>query len=98
MVGLVFRGGRRQTCVSNKVSKDLMNYSDFYRFLVSLGVLLMGMAFVLPWLLLRESSNLLLDASKIAALTPAAQHILAVRQQWLDFACFHYDGDDPAQP
>ena len=57
-------------CVSNKVSKDLMNYSDFYRFLVSLGVLLMGMAFVLPWLLLRESSNLLLDASKIAALTP----------------------------
>lgn len=82
-------GRSRQTFVdrlSNQVNKELMNYSDFYRFLVSLGVLLMGMAFVLPWLFLREPFNLLLEVSRSQTLTPAAQHILAVRQRWLDFA------------
>jgi hypothetical protein len=82
-------GLSRQTSIdglSKQVNEKLMNYSDFYRFLVSLGVLLMGMAFVFPWLFLREPFNLLLEVSKSATLTPAAQHILAVRQRWLDFA------------
>lgn len=55
-------------------------YSDLYKFIVSLGVVLIGFAFILPWLFLHESFDSLVSAEKIAKLTPTAQTLISYRQ------------------
>ena len=55
-------------------------YSDFYKFIVSLGLILIAFAFLLPWLFLRESFDALISVTEIANLTPTAQAIIAYRQ------------------
>jgi hypothetical protein len=56
------------------------DYSDYYKFIVSLGVVLFSLAVLLPWLLLREPFDTTFKASEIAQLTTEAQSIIAVRQ------------------
>ena len=58
-----------------------LEYGDFYKFLVSLGMVLLGLSFVVPWLFLRESFGGMLTASDISGLTPTAQALLHYRQQ-----------------
>jgi hypothetical protein len=58
-----------------------LEYSDLYKFLVSLGVVLISLSLFVPWLFLRESFDALLKASDISDLTPGAQALLGYRQQ-----------------
>jgi hypothetical protein len=58
-----------------------LEYSDLYKFLASLGVVLIGLALLVPWLFLRESFDALLKTSDISELTPTAQMLLSYRQQ-----------------
>ena len=58
-------------------------YGDFYKFCVSLGIALIAAAVLLPWLFLREPFDLMLEASKLALLTPTAQRVVIARQQIL---------------
>jgi hypothetical protein len=55
-------------------------YSDLYKFIVSLGLILIAFAILLPWLFLRESFDSLVSASDIANLTPTAQTLITHRQ------------------
>lgn len=55
-------------------------YGDFYKFLVSLGVALIGLSLVVPWLFLREPFDLLLTTTDLAELTPLAEDVIAQRQ------------------
>ena len=57
-----------------------LEYSDFYKFIVSIGVVLISLAVLLPWLLLQEPFDVTLKASVITELTPVAQAIIATRQ------------------
>jgi hypothetical protein len=57
-----------------------IEYSDFYKFTVSVGIALIVLAAVVPWLFLREHFDLLVDSAQLAHLTPAAQAIVADRQ------------------
>jgi hypothetical protein len=57
-----------------------LEYSDLYKFLVSLGVVLISLSLVAPWLFLRESFDTLIKASDISDLTPTAQALLTYRQ------------------
>lgn len=46
-----------------------LNYNDFNKFLVSLGVILIGLALLLPWIFLRESytlENIELDMNSLS--------------------------------
>jgi hypothetical protein len=58
-----------------------LEYSDLYKFLVSLGIVLISLSLIVPWLFLRESFDALLKASDISDLTPTAQALLSYRQQ-----------------
>jgi hypothetical protein len=40
-------------------------YSDFYKFIVSIGIVLISLAVLFPWLLLRESFDITLSRSEI---------------------------------
>ncbi len=55
-------------------------YGDFYKFVASLGIGLVGLAILAPWLFLREPFDLLLTQSDLTSLTPLAQSIIAQRQ------------------
>ena len=55
-------------------------YSDLYKFIVSLGLILIAFAMLLPWLFLRESFDALVTTSDLANLTPTAQALIAYRQ------------------
>lgn len=57
-----------------------LEYSDLYKFIVSLGLILIAFAVILPWLFLRESFDSLISASDIANLTPTAQALITYRQ------------------
>jgi len=60
-----------------------LEYGDFYKFIVSIGIALIIAAVVLPWLFLREPFDLLLDSNQLARLTPSAQAIIAEREHFL---------------
>jgi hypothetical protein len=55
-------------------------YGDFYKFVASLGIGLIGLSILAPWLFLREPFDLLLTQSDLTSLTPLAQSIIAQRQ------------------
>jgi hypothetical protein len=60
-----------------------IEYGDFYKFVVSLGIALVLAAILVPWLFLREPFDLMVEASRLGQLTPTAQHILSLRQTYL---------------
>jgi len=55
-------------------------YSDLYKFVVSLGVILLSFAILLPWLFLQEPFDSLITSSQIAELTPIGQTLVISRQ------------------
>ncbi len=57
-----------------------LEYSDFYKFLASLGIVLISLATVLPWLFLRESFDALVSIDDLSNLTSSAQTLIAIRQ------------------
>jgi hypothetical protein len=57
-----------------------IEYGDFYKFVVSLGIALVLTAILVPWLFLREPFDLMTEASRLSQLTPTAQHIVSLRQ------------------
>jgi hypothetical protein len=57
-----------------------LEYRDFYRFLVSLGTVLIALALIVPWLFLQESFDASLKVSDILELTPTAQMLIGYRQ------------------
>lgn len=60
-----------------------IEYSDFHKFRVSLGVALITLAVLIPWLFLREPFDLLVPVKTIDTLTPEAQSVLSLRQSTL---------------
>lgn len=57
-----------------------LEYSDFYKFLASLGIVMIALAILAPWLLLRESFDVSLKSSEISELPPTAQTLISYRQ------------------
>jgi hypothetical protein len=57
-----------------------LDFSDYYKFVVSLGVLLIALALLLPWLFLREAFDLQVTAEAIGRLPIESQAILADRR------------------
>jgi hypothetical protein len=55
-------------------------YNDLDKFYVSIGVFLIGLTFLLPWLFFRESFDLQIKFSDLNTYTDTAQHILKQRQ------------------
>jgi len=58
-----------------------LEYGDLYKFLASLGIVLISLSLLVPWLFLRESFDGLLKASDISQLTSTGQALLNYRQQ-----------------
>jgi hypothetical protein len=59
---------------------DKFEYSDLYKFLVSAGIVLIGLAILAPWFYLKEPFDLLVEKQKISLLTEQAQNVITNRQ------------------
>lgn len=57
-----------------------VQYTAFYKFLVSLGLILVALGLGIPWLLLHESFDLFVKTSDLEHLTPLAQETIKHRQ------------------
>lgn len=55
-------------------------YTDINKFYISIGVFLIGLTFLLPWLFFRENFDLLIKAEDLKSYTTTAQHIIIQRQ------------------
>lgn len=62
---------------------EKIEYSDINKFFVSIGITLIIIAFLLPWLYLREPFDLILTQDQISKLTKDAQIIIAIRQGFI---------------
>ncbi|MBD1392488.1 hypothetical protein [Mucilaginibacter glaciei] len=62
---------------------DKFEFSDLYKFLVSAGIILIGIATLMPWFYLKEPFDLLIEKNKILLLTPEAQFVVANRQAFI---------------
>ena len=62
---------------------DKFDYSDLYKFLVSVGIVLIGLSLLLPWIYLKEPFDLMIEQQKLLLLTPEAQDIFKGRQDLL---------------
>jgi len=60
-----------------------IEYGDFYKFVVSLGMALMALGALLLWLFLREPFDLFIESSKLAGLTVTARNLVLERQNFL---------------
>jgi len=59
---------------------DKPDYSDLYKFVASIGTILLSLAIILPWLVLKEAFYADISATDISQLTPIAQKLIAERQ------------------
>jgi hypothetical protein len=73
---------------------EKLDFSDFWRFVVSAGVALVVGAVAALWLFLREPFDLLIPAEALFKLTPLAQGVITSRQavvaqviHWLPWGC-----------
>lgn len=55
-------------------------YSDLYKFIASLGVIMIASAVLLPWLILREPFDNQIRVSEISELTKTGQTLIDIRQ------------------
>lgn len=62
---------------------EKIEYSDLNKFLVSIGVTIIIVAFLLPWLYLREPFDLTLTQEQFSKLTPLAKEIISTRQTFI---------------
>ncbi len=61
-------------------------YSNIYKFKVSVGTALIAFSFLLPWLYLRENFGMLVSKSEFESLTINAQNIILQKQALLNHA------------
>lgn len=64
-------------------------FGDLYRFIVSLGVIFIASAFVIPWLFLKESFDVLKSQQGISHLSDTASNIISKREGLILFAYNH---------
>jgi hypothetical protein len=57
-----------------------VEYSDYYKFVVSAGIALIIVALALPWAFLREPFDLAFDTAKMSSITPQAKALILQRQ------------------
>ena len=62
---------------------EKIEFSDINKFLASLGLICIGLAFFLPWFFNHDVSILLLEKDKIEKLTPTAKIIILDQQKAL---------------
>ncbi|MHB1146394.1 MAG: hypothetical protein ACYC01_02235 [Lutibacter sp.] len=60
-----------------------IEFTDVNRFLASLGLISIGLAFFLPWFINQSNTLLIIEQKKILELTPTAQLIIAKQQDTL---------------
>jgi hypothetical protein len=58
-------------------------YQDYYKFIVSLGLVLISFSILVPWLVLSESTSQQLSISDIAALPQESQDVVKQSQNWM---------------
>jgi hypothetical protein len=58
------------------------DFSDFYKFLASLGIILISLSFVIPWLFLHETFDISIKVDEISQLTSDAQALIGIRQRY----------------
>ena len=63
-----------------------VEYSDLYKFVTSIGIALISLSVLVPWLFFREPFDLLLKQDEVKLLTPLAQSIIQNRQVLLQTA------------
>lgn len=56
------------------------DFSDFYKFLASIGIVLIGLSIFLPYILLNGSLDIQVKTSDLTELTPIAQQLIDQRQ------------------
>lgn len=61
-----------------------VEYSDLYKFLVSLGLALVVTSVLLPWLFLRESFGMLTTQQTLTELPPTSREVLEQRREWVE--------------
>ncbi|MEG0984229.1 hypothetical protein [Algoriella sp.] len=61
---------------------DKVQYSDFNRFLVSTGYVLITVGLLLPYFYLRENFDLQIEADKIQKLSPIAKSVITEKQKF----------------
>jgi uncharacterized membrane protein YidH (DUF202 family) len=57
-----------------------IEFSDVNRFLTSLGLIFIGLAFFLPWFINQNQATLIIEAEKLKKLTPTAQVVIKEQQ------------------
>ncbi len=57
-----------------------IEYGNFYKFIVSIGVVILSLSILIPWLFLKESFDLVIDNKSLTDLTAHAQSILTQKQ------------------
>ena len=62
---------------------DRLEFSDVYKFIASIGLLLIGLSVLLPWFINHDADFLLIDEKKLNTLTIAAQHVISSQQNSL---------------
>src|SRR5688572_15760168 len=60
-------------------------YTDLNKFFVSIGVFLIGLTFILPWLFFRENFDLLITSEDLKTYTDTARDIINQRQQLVSY-------------
>ena len=62
------------------MAMDQLDYGDYHKFKVSLGVACIIAAFVVPWVFLREPFDLLVEPSQLEKLSDSARSLIWYRQ------------------
>lgn len=62
---------------------DKIEFSDVYKFLASIGILLMGLSVLIPWFINHNASFLLIESKKLTELTATAKTIIENQQNSL---------------
>ena len=66
--------------VKGETYMDKPDFSSFYKFIVSIGVIIFVFSIALPWFFLQESFDTAIKRNEISELTNTAQQLVAIRQ------------------
>ena len=62
-----------------------LNFSDLYRFLVSLGIIFYVLAFTIPWLLYKDTTGYLIQSENFETLTEESKQIISQAQSSFNY-------------
>lgn len=66
--------------VKGEISMDKPDFSSFYKFIVSIGLIIFAFSIALPWFILHESFDTAIKQFEISELTNTAQQLVTIRQ------------------